>query len=81
VLKNSLVSILLVAVSLSGCIGDSPDQEKMQVEQLQVIDITKGVNSSSPGGFCFNSDYCTSFTYFEYEHNVYFSTYNQVNVY
>ena len=81
VLKNSLVSILLVAVSLSGCIGDSPDQEKMQVEQLQVIDITQGENSSSPGGFCFNSEYCTSFTFYEYENNVYFPTSNQVNVY
>ena len=78
VLKSSLVTILLLAVSLSGCIGDSSDQE---VEQLQVIDITQGENSSSPGGFCFNSEYCTSFTFYEYENNVYFPTSNQVNVY
>ena len=78
VFKSSLVSILLLAVSLSGCIGDSSDQE---VEQLQVIDITQGENSSSPGGFCFNSEYCTSFTFYEYENNVYFPTSNQVNVY
>lgn len=81
VLKSSLVSILLLTVSLSGCIGDSSDQEKMQVEQLQVIDITQGENSSSPGGFCFNSEYCTSFSYYEHGNNVYFSTSDQVNVY
>ena len=81
VLKSSLVSILLLAVSLSGCIGDSQDQEKMQVEQLQVIDITQGENSSSPGVVCFNLEYCTSFTFYEYENNVYFPTSKQVNVY
>ena len=81
VLKSSLVSILLLTVSLSGCIGDSSGQEKMQVEQLQVIDITQGENSSSPGGFCFNSEYCTSFSYYEHGDNVYFSTSDQVNVY
>ena len=32
VLKSSLVCILFLAVSLSGCIGDSSDQDKMQVE-------------------------------------------------
>jgi len=77
--------ILVLSISLfSGCIGDSSDQEimtGMQVEQLQVIDITQGENGSSPGVLCFNIEYCNYLTYYEFENDVFFSDYSQVSIY
>jgi len=77
--------ILVLSISLfPGCIGDSTDEERTskQVEQLQVIDINQGENGSSPGVFCIYPEYCNSFTYYEYENEVYISDFpNKVSIY
>lgn len=80
----SFLLILLLISSLSGCLGESAVEERTpesQIERLQVIDITEGKNSSSPGVGCYNSEFCTSYTFYEYGNSLYFSTYPQVNIY
>lgn len=82
--KFTALFMVFVLSLFSGCIGDSIDKEKMpdmEVEQLQVIDIAQGENSSSPGVLCLNIEYCNSFTYYEYENDVFFSDYSQVSIY
>ena len=79
IIISMTILIIFFAASLSGCIGDlsdenESDENKDKYQKLQVIDIVQGENGSSPSVLCFNLQYCSSWTFYEFQDHYYFSS-------